>query len=51
MTRCGKKQKNNYFLKKILRRIRKINKNIIINISGVRILDKVKDFNSIKFEA
>ena len=31
--------------------MREINKKIINNISGVRILEKVKDFNSIKFEA
>ena len=51
MTHFGIRQKNNYFLKKILRRIKKINKKIINNISEVRILAKVKDFNSIKFEA
>ena len=31
--------------------MREINKKIINNISGVRILEKVKDFNSIRFEA
>ena len=51
MTHFGIKQKNNYFLKQILEIIKRINKKITNNISGVRILEKVRDFSSIKFEA
>ena len=52
MTCFGIKRKKNsyFFLKKILKKINKIIKPKIINISDVKISVIVKDFNSIIFE-